>query len=51
MTDIRVAIAYHTGFGKTGSLARAVAIGAASVQGAAVDLVEVSGATRGHEVT
>ena len=50
MTDFRVAIAYHTGFGKTGSLAR-VAIGAASVQGAAVDLIDVSAATRGQEVT
>src|SRR5881397_1872238 len=42
MTDIRVAIAYHTGYGKTGSLARAVARGAASVGGAEVDLIEVS---------
>jgi NAD(P)H dehydrogenase (quinone) len=41
MTDIRVAVAYHTGYGKTGSLARAVARGAASVQGAAADLIDV----------
>jgi multimeric flavodoxin WrbA len=41
MTDIRVAIAYHTGLGKTGSLARAVARGATSVEGAAVDLIDV----------
>jgi NAD(P)H dehydrogenase (quinone) len=41
MTDIRVAVAYHTGYGKTGSLAHAVARGAASVDGAAVDLIDV----------
>jgi NAD(P)H dehydrogenase (quinone) len=41
MTDIRVAVAYHTGFGKTGSLAHAVARGAASVEGVAVDLIDV----------
>ena len=41
MTDIRVAVAYHTGFGKTGSLAHAVARGAASVEGVVVDLINV----------
>ncbi len=41
MDQIRVAIAYHSGFGKTASLARAVGRGAASVDGVAVDLVEV----------
>lgn len=40
--DVRIAVAYHTGYGKTGSLARAVARGAASVEGAAVDLLDVT---------
>jgi len=38
---IRVAVAYHTGYGKTGSLAQAVARGASSVPGATVDLLDV----------
>jgi NAD(P)H dehydrogenase (quinone) len=45
MNDIRVAVAYHTGYGKTGSLARAVARGAASIQGTMVDLVDVDALT------
>lgn len=40
--EIRVAVAYHTGYGKTGSLAQAVARGAASVEGASVELLDVS---------
>lgn len=40
--NVRVAVAYHTGYGKTGSLAKAVARGAASVDGASVDLLDVS---------
>ncbi len=39
---IRVAVAYHTGYGKTGSLAAAVARGAASVPDVAVDLLNVA---------
>jgi multimeric flavodoxin WrbA len=42
MKDVRVAVAYHTGYGKTGSLARAVARGAAEVDGVRVDLVDVT---------
>ncbi len=38
----RVVVAYHTGYGKTGSLARAVARGAASVEGVSVDIVDVT---------
>ncbi|HLO35530.1 MAG TPA: flavodoxin family protein, partial [Candidatus Deferrimicrobium sp.] len=45
MTDIRVAVAYHTGYGKTGKLAQAVARGAASVDGTAVDLIDVANLT------
>ena len=40
--DVRVAVAYHSGYGKTGSLARAVARGAASVDGASVELLDVT---------
>lgn len=40
--DVRIAVAYHTGYGKTGSLARAVARGAATVDGATVDLLDVT---------
>jgi multimeric flavodoxin WrbA len=40
--DVRIAVAYHTGFGKTGRLAAAVARGAASVDGAEVDLLDVN---------
>jgi len=40
--DVRVAVAYHSGYGKTESLARAVARGAASVDGAAVELLDVT---------
>ncbi|MBA2253875.1 MAG: flavodoxin family protein [Chloroflexi bacterium] len=39
---MRVAVAYHTGYGKTGSLARAVADGVAAVDGATVDLIDVA---------
>ncbi len=39
---VRVAVAFHTGYGKTGSLARAVARGAASAQDAEVDLLDVT---------
>ncbi|MDQ3689396.1 MAG: flavodoxin family protein [Chloroflexota bacterium] len=39
--NVRVAVAYHTGYGKTGSLARAVAAGASGVEGASVDLLDV----------
>lgn len=39
---IRVVVAYHTGYGKTGSLAKAVARGAGSVEGVEVDLLDVS---------
>lgn len=42
MTAVRIAVAYHTGYGKTGSLARAVASGAASVDDAQVDLLDVT---------
>lgn len=42
MTDVRVAIAYHSGYGKTGRLARAVARGAGSVHGARVHLLDVT---------
>jgi NAD(P)H dehydrogenase (quinone) len=45
MNDIRVAVAYHTGYGKTGSLARAVARGAASIRGTTVDLIDVGALT------
>jgi len=40
--NARVAVAYHTGYGKTGSLAQAVARGAASVDGVSVDLLDVT---------
>lgn len=40
--SVRVVVAYHTGYGKTGSLARAVARGAASVKGTSVDLLDVT---------
>jgi len=40
--DVRVAVAYHTGYGKTGSLAKAVARGAALVEDVSVDLLDVS---------
>jgi multimeric flavodoxin WrbA len=39
---VRVAVAYHTGYGKTGSMAHAVARGAASIDGVTVDLLDVS---------
>lgn len=39
--EVRVAVVFHTGYGKTGSLARAVATGVESVKGASVDLVDV----------
>ena len=39
---VRVTVAYHTGFGKTGSLAKAVARGASSVGGVAVDVLDVT---------
>jgi multimeric flavodoxin WrbA len=38
----RVTVAYHTGYGKTGSLAKAVARGASSVDGVAVDILDVT---------
>jgi multimeric flavodoxin WrbA len=42
MSEIKVAVAYHTGYGKTGSLAGAVARGAASIDGVDVTLVDVA---------
>lgn len=39
---VRVAVAYHSGYGKTESLARAVARGASSVDGASVELLDVT---------
>lgn len=39
---VRVAVAYHTGYGKTGTLAKAVARGAASVEEVSVDLLDVT---------
>ncbi len=39
--DIRVAVAYHSGYGKTGSLARAVARGARLVDDSTVTLIDV----------
>lgn len=39
--SVRVAVAYHSGFGHTGKQAEAVARGAASVDGASVDLLDV----------
>jgi NAD(P)H dehydrogenase (quinone) len=42
MSEITVAVAYHTGYGKTGSLARAVARGAASIDGVEATLVDVA---------
>jgi multimeric flavodoxin WrbA len=39
--NVRVAVAYHTGFGKTGRLAGAVASGARSVAGATAELLDV----------
>jgi NAD(P)H dehydrogenase (quinone) len=42
MSEIRVAVAYHTGYGRTGSLARAVAHGAASIVGVEVTVVDVA---------
>lgn len=39
---VRVAVAYHTGYGKTGSLAQYVARGAAAIDDVAVDLLDVS---------
>ncbi len=40
--NVRVAVAYHSGYGKTGSLARAVARGAGSVDDSTVTLIDVS---------
>jgi NAD(P)H dehydrogenase (quinone) len=40
--NTRVAVAYHSGYGKTESLARAVARGAGSVEGTTVDLLDVT---------
>lgn len=40
--DVRVVVAYHSGYGKTGTLAAAVARGAASVEAASVDLLDVT---------
>lgn len=40
--DIRVAVAFHSGYGKTRSLAGAVARGAESVEGASVVLLDVA---------
>lgn len=40
--NTRVAVAYHSGYGKTESLARAVARGAASVAATTVDLLDVT---------
>jgi len=40
--NARVAVAYHSGYGKTGGLARAVARGAAAVDGVTVDLLDVT---------
>ncbi len=39
--DVRVAVAYHSGYGKTESLAKAVARGADSVDDVSVDLLDV----------
>lgn len=39
---VRVAVAYHTGYGKTGSLAQYVARGAAAIDDVAVDLLDVT---------
>ncbi len=39
---VRVTVAYHTGYGKTGSLAKAVARGASSVDGVTVDLLDMT---------
>ncbi|MEO7118756.1 MAG: flavodoxin family protein [Candidatus Limnocylindrales bacterium] len=39
--DVRVVVAYHSGYGKTGSLARAVAQGAGSVDDSIVTLIDV----------
>lgn len=44
MTSVRVAIAYHSGFGHTGKQAEAVAAGARSVPGTEVDLLPVDDA-------
>jgi multimeric flavodoxin WrbA len=40
--DVRVAVAYHSGYGKTRSLAKAVARGAGSVEAVSVDLLDVT---------
>lgn len=40
--EVRVAVAYHSGYGKTESLARAVARGASAVDGASVRLLDVT---------
>jgi multimeric flavodoxin WrbA len=42
MTSVRVAVAYHSGYGKTASLAEAVVRGASSAEGARVDLIDVT---------
>ena len=39
MRNVRVAVAYHSGYGHTGKQAEAVAAGAASVPGAVADLI------------
>jgi len=40
--NVRVSVVYHTGYGKTGSLARAVARGAGSVDDVSVRLLDVT---------
>jgi NAD(P)H dehydrogenase (quinone) len=40
--NVRVAVAYHSGYGKTRSLAEAVARGAASVDAVSVHLLDVT---------
>jgi len=44
MASVRVAIAYHSGYGHTGKQAEAVAAGARSVPGTEVELLPVDGA-------
>ncbi len=44
MTDIRIAVVYHSGYGHTARQAKAVAAGAESVDGASVEFVAVEGA-------